>query len=109
LGDSFLGSGCYDGTYRSASNRSGRDNGLCDLFFESGPEAHRAFSRFVAAQIFKKGNAEMQDSKLSRDVFRFYPPRDVWALLETCGEFKDVTIISKRGKAKTLYYALGTS
>ena len=53
--------------------------------------------------------AEMQDSKLSRDVFRFYSPRDVQALLEICGGFKNVTIISRRGKAKTLYCALGTS
>ena len=52
--------------------------------------------------------AEMQDSKLSREVFRFYTPQDMEALLATCGAFEDIEIISRKGKAKTLHCALGT-
>jgi len=52
--------------------------------------------------------AEMQDPKLSRDVFRFYSPRDMEALLATCGAFKDIAVISRKGKSKTLHCAFGT-
>jgi ubiquinone/menaquinone biosynthesis C-methylase UbiE len=52
--------------------------------------------------------AEMQDSKLSRDVFRFYSPRDMQALLATCGAFKAIETISRKGKARDLYCAFGT-
>lgn len=52
--------------------------------------------------------AEMQDPKLSRDVFRFYTPRDMDALLATCGAFQGIEIISRKGKTKTLYCAFGT-
>jgi ubiquinone/menaquinone biosynthesis C-methylase UbiE len=52
--------------------------------------------------------AEMQDPKLSRDVFRFYSPRDMEALLATCGTFKDIEVISRKGKSKTLHCAFGT-
>ena len=52
--------------------------------------------------------AEMQDSKLSREVFRFYTPQDMEALLATCGAFQDIEINSRKGKTKTLYCAFGT-
>lgn len=51
--------------------------------------------------------AEMQDAKLSRDVFRFYSPREMKALLAGCGAFENVAIASRKGKAKTLHCALG--
>ena len=51
---------------------------------------------------------EMQDAKLSRDVFRFYSPRDMQALLASCGVLEDIEIISRKGKTKTLYCASGT-
>ena len=53
--------------------------------------------------------AEMQDSRLSRDVFRFYAPRDMEALLATCETFKAIKVISRKGKTKTLYCAFGTA
>lgn len=52
--------------------------------------------------------AEMQDSNLSRDVFRFYSPRDMQALLATCGALEAIEIISRKGKTKTLHCAFGT-
>ncbi len=52
--------------------------------------------------------AEMQDSNLSRDVFRFYSPRDMEALLATCGAFEHIAIASRNGKAKKLHCAVGT-
>ena len=52
--------------------------------------------------------AEMQDSKLSRDVFRFYSPRDMQALLATCGALEAIEIISRKGKKKTPHCAFGT-
>ena len=52
--------------------------------------------------------ADMQDSKLSRDVFRFYSTQDMQALLATCGAFEDIEVISRKGKTKTLHCAFGT-
>jgi len=52
--------------------------------------------------------AEMQDSNLSRDVFRFYSPRDMQALLATCSALEAIEIISRKGKTKTLHCAFGT-
>jgi len=52
--------------------------------------------------------ADMQDSHLSRDVFRFYSTEDMEALLATCGTFEAIEIRSRKGKTKTLYGAFGT-
>lgn len=52
--------------------------------------------------------AEMQDSNLSRDVFRFYSPRDMQALLATCSALEAIEIISRKGKTKTPHCAFGT-
>ena len=52
--------------------------------------------------------ADMQDSKLSRDVFRFYSTQDMQVLLATCGAFEDIEVISRKGKTKTLHCAFGT-
>jgi ubiquinone/menaquinone biosynthesis C-methylase UbiE len=52
--------------------------------------------------------AEMQDPILSRDVFRFYSPRDMEMLLATCGAFQEIEVISRKGKTKTLHCAFGT-
>jgi ubiquinone/menaquinone biosynthesis C-methylase UbiE len=52
--------------------------------------------------------ADMRDAKLSRDVFRFYTPRDMEALLAGCGAFKKVEIVAAKGKTKALYGAFGT-
>jgi ubiquinone/menaquinone biosynthesis C-methylase UbiE len=52
--------------------------------------------------------AEMQDAKLSRDVFRFYAPQEMKTLLAGCGAFADIAIVSRKGKSKTLNCASGT-
>jgi ubiquinone/menaquinone biosynthesis C-methylase UbiE len=51
--------------------------------------------------------AEMQDPKLSRDVFRFYSHRDMQALLADCGAFEDIGVTSRKGKTRTLFCAVG--
>jgi len=53
--------------------------------------------------------ADMQDAKLNRDIFRFYSPRDMEALLDGCGAFKDVEVVAGKGKTKPLYGAFGTT
>lgn len=52
--------------------------------------------------------AEMRDPKLSRDVFRFYTTEDMHALLAACDAFKDIEVISRKSKSKTLHCAFGT-
>ena len=52
--------------------------------------------------------AEMQSAKLSRDVFSFYSPREMKALLAGCDAFADTAIVSRKGKTKTLNCAFGT-
>ncbi len=51
---------------------------------------------------------DMTGSALSRDVFRFYATADMEALLASCSAFKNIQILSRKGKTRTLYCALGT-
>jgi len=51
--------------------------------------------------------ADMQEARLSRDVFRLYSTRDMEALLASCGAFEEIAILSRKGKTKTLHCALG--
>jgi len=52
---------------------------------------------------------DMQEAALSRDVFRFYSPLDMERLLASCGVYKDIRVISRKGKTKTLHCAFGTA
>lgn len=52
--------------------------------------------------------ADMTGSALSRDVFRFYSTGDMEALLASSGAFRDIQILTRKGKTKTLHCALGT-
>ena len=61
-------------------------------------------------KIFVGFHAEDELSKmpLSRDVFQFYSTHDLTQLLSIHGSLKKIEIISKKGKQKTCYCAVGT-
>lgn len=52
--------------------------------------------------------SQMEQMPLSRDVFQYYSQGEVTELLSTRGSLADVHIISKQGKEKTCYCAVGT-
>jgi hypothetical protein len=90
-----------------------RKNGFCIVLLKPGPEATIA----KIGGLLKPGarlavgfheKFDMQDSNLSRNVCRFYSPRDMEALLATCGAFKTIETISRKGKTKDPYCAFGT-
>ena len=51
---------------------------------------------------------DMTGSALCQDVFRLYATGDMETLLASGSAFKNIEILSRKGKTKTLYCALGT-
>jgi ubiquinone/menaquinone biosynthesis C-methylase UbiE len=52
--------------------------------------------------------SEMEEMPLSTDVFRYYSTKDLTELLSTHGTLNNIHVVSKRGKEKTCYCAVGT-
>jgi ubiquinone/menaquinone biosynthesis C-methylase UbiE len=52
--------------------------------------------------------SEMEKMPLNRSVFKYYSMQDLKELLSVHGSFDNVNIISKNGKRKTCYCAVGT-
>ncbi len=51
---------------------------------------------------------EMKKMPLNKDVFQYYSTQDVTELLSINGSLKNIDIITKKGKQKTCYCAVGT-
>lgn len=51
---------------------------------------------------------EMEKMPLNRDIFKYYSTHDIKELLSVHGSLNDIDIISKNGKQKTCYCAVGT-
>lgn len=52
--------------------------------------------------------SEMENTALNRDIFQYYSTHDITELLSTRGALNNIKIISKKGKQKTCYCAIGT-
>jgi ubiquinone/menaquinone biosynthesis C-methylase UbiE len=52
--------------------------------------------------------SEMEKMPLDRDVFQYYSTHDLTELLSIHGSLNNIDIISKKGKQKTCYCAVGT-
>jgi len=52
--------------------------------------------------------SEMEKMPLNRDVFQYYSTHDLTELLSIHGSLNNIDIISKKGKQKTCYCAVGT-
>jgi ubiquinone/menaquinone biosynthesis C-methylase UbiE len=52
--------------------------------------------------------SEMEKMPLNRDVFQYYSTHDITGLLSIHGLLNNIDIISKKGKQKTCYCAVGT-
>jgi ubiquinone/menaquinone biosynthesis C-methylase UbiE len=52
--------------------------------------------------------SEMEKMPLNRDVFQYYSTHDLTGLLSIHGLLNNIDIISKKGKQKTCYCAVGT-